>query len=456
MNLNHLKYFGTDGIRGRVGCNPITPDFMLKIGWAAGKVLSNFIKNRSTNQVIIGKDTRISGYMLESALESGLAAAGLSTALTGPIPTPAIAYLTRVFQAEAGIVISASHNPFYDNGIKFFSIKGTKFSSKMEYFIELELKKKLKCIESRFLGKANRIVDAARRYIEFCKETFPKTLSLKNLKIIVDCANGATYHIAPNVFRELGANVITIACNPDGFNINKKCGATDIRVLRTQVLLKKANLGIAYDGDGDRVIMIDHFGNIIDGDQMLYILAKEYLYQKKLNGGIVGTIMSNMGLVLALKRLNIPFARSNIGDRYVLSMLQEKGWNIGGEKSGHIVLLDKTTTGDGIIVSLQILSAIVRNSVSLYDLCKNVRLLPQIFINIYCTNDSNLLESDIVKKESKIIEHELVSDQGRFLLRKSGTEPYIRIMVEGKCYKKVFYFANRIESVIRSEIKLLN
>lgn len=450
--MKHLKYFGTDGIRGRVGNIPITPDFVLKLGWAAGKVLSRYSKCRS-NQIIIGKDTRISGYMLESALESGLAAAGLSAALTGPMPTPAIAYLTRAFRAEAGIVISASHNPFYDNGIKFFSVKGTKLDSAVEHSIEIELNKCLTCVDPKELGKASRIVDAAGRYIEFCKGTFPTHLSLRKLKIVVDCANGATYHIAPNVFRELGANVDTIACRPNGVNINKECGATNIRQLRTQVLAKKADLGIAYDGDGDRVIMVDHFGNRVDGDQMLYIIAREKLYRsKRLTGGVVGTLMSNMGLVLALKQLNIPFIRAGIGDRCVLKMLKKKGWHIGGENSGHIVLLDKTTTGDGIIVGLQILSAMVNNCVSLYELCNDIYLLPQILVNVYCSGIDSPLESDLVRKEVKAVAGEL-SEQGRVLLRKSGTEPYIRIMVEGKHYDKISYLANRMASVIRSQIK---
>lgn len=453
--MSSLKYFGTDGIRGRVGYSPITPDFILKLGWAAGKILSRYSGGRS-NQVIIGKDTRISGYMLESALESGLAAAGLSVALTGPIPTPAIAYLTRAFKAEAGIVISASHNPFYYNGIKFFSITGIKLNLKLEQAIELELNKKLICVKSKLLlGKANHIVDAARRYIEFCKGTFPTYLSLKTLKIVVDCANGATYHIAPNVFRELGASVIAIACHPNGININKSCGTTDIRQLLKQVLLKKADIGIAYDGDGDRVIMIDHFGNTVNGDQILYILAKEYIYRKKVNSGIVGTLMSNIGLVLALKRLNIPFIRTSIGDRYVLSMLKKRGWNIGGESSGHIVLLNKTTTGDGIIVSLQILSAMVKNCMSLHELCNDFCLMPQVLVNVYYSGLKNLLESHLIKKETKVIEQELC-DQGRILLRQSGTEPYIRIMVEGKCYNQIFYLANKIASIVRSEIKSIN
>lgn len=452
--MSHLKYFGTDGIRGRVGSTPITPDFILKLGWAAGKVLSNYSSNKS-NFVIIGKDTRISGDMLESALESGFAAAGLSVTLIGPIPTPAVAYLTRVFKAEAGIIISASHNPFYDNGVKFFSITGTKLNDIIECSIELELKKCLTCVNPKLLGKKNHILDAAERYIEFCKSTFPINLNLKKLKIVVDCANGSTYHIAPNVFRELGANVIAISCHPNGININKKCGTTDIRQLRSRVLLQKADLGIAYDGDGDRVVMVDHLGNTVDGDQMLYILAKEYIYKKKFNGGIVGTCMSNMGLAYALKQLHIPFIRAEVGDKHVLAMLQKKGWCIGGEKSGHIILLDKTTTGDGIVVALKILSIMVHACVSLYELCKNIYLLPQILINVYYSGVHHLLESNVIKKEAQIIQQAL-SDQGRLLLRQSGTESYIRIMVEGKCYKKILCLANRIASVIRSEIKLLN
>lgn len=453
--MNSLKYFGTDGIRGRVGYNPITPDFILKLGWAVGKVLNQCGGSSRSNQVLIGKDTRISGYMLESALESGLAAAGLSVALTGPMPTPAIAYLTRAFRARAGIVISASHNPFYDNGIKFFSIAGIKLDSSLEHNIELELSKELICIKSKLLGRANHIVDAAGRYIEFCKGTFPSTLSLKMLRIVVDCANGATYHIAPHVFRELGAHVITIACNPNGVNINKECGTTDIRQLQKQVLLKKADLGIAYDGDGDRVVMVDHFGNKVNGDQILYILAKEYIYKRKRNSGVVGTLMSNIGLVIALKRLNIPFVRADVGDRCILSVLKEKGWNIGGESSGHVILLDRTTTGDGIIVTLQILSVMIKNCVSLYELCTDIFLIPQVLMNVYYNGLENILESNLVKRKIQIIQQEL-SDRDRVVLRKSGTEPYIRIMVEGACYNNILHIANRISSIIRAKIKLIN
>ncbi|URJ25185.1 phosphoglucosamine mutase [Candidatus Blochmannia ocreatus (nom. nud.)] len=449
--MQRHKYFGTDGIRGRVGIMPITPDFILKLGWAAGNVFSKLNSDKCSNQIIIGKDTRISGYMLESALESGLAAAGVSTALIGPVPTPAIAYLTRAFRAAAGIVISASHNPFYDNGIKFFSVQGTKLAVEVELSIERELNKCLTCVAPKFLGKANRIIDAPGRYIEFCKGTFPAHLSLRKLKIVLDCANGSTYHIAPSVFRELGADVVTVACHPNGFNINKECGTTDIRKLRAQVLARKADLGIAYDGDGDRVVMVDHLGNKVNGDQILYIIAKEKLYRKKLIGGVVGTTMSNTGLVEALEQLNIPFVRANVGDRCVISTLKHKGWYIGGESSGHIILLDKTTTGDGIVVALQILSAMVSNCVSLYELHNDMFLFPQILVNVYCSSIKSPLESKIVKKEIQAAKQELF-EQGRVLLRKSGTEPYIRIMVEGKYYSKILCLANKIASAIRSAI----
>ena len=385
--MSERKYFGTDGIRGKVGDSPITPDFVLKLGWAAGKVLAR----HGSRKIIIGKDTRISGYMLESALEAGLAAAGLSASFTGPMPTPAVAYLTRTFRAEAGIVISASHNPYYDNGIKFFSIDGTKLPDEVEEAIEAEMEKPITCVESAELGRANRIVDAAGRYIEFCKGTFPNENNLNGLKVVVDCAHGATYHIAPNVFRELGAEVITIGCEPTGININDECGATDVRMLQKRVLEEGADVGLAFDGDGDRIIMVDHKGLKVDGDQILYIIAREALRQGQLRGGAVGTLMSNMGLEIALKQLGIPFVRAKVGDRYVLEKLQEKGWRLGAENSGHIILLDKTTTGDGIVAGLQVLSAMVRNHMSLHDLCSGMKLLPQILVNVRFTgNHENL------------------------------------------------------------------
>lgn len=443
--MSNRKYFGTDGIRGKVGEPPVTPDFMLKLGWAAGKVLAR----NGSRKIIIGKDTRISGYMLESALEAGLAAAGLSAAFTGPMPTPAIAYLTRTFRAEAGIVISASHNPFDDNGIKFFSIEGTKLPDEVEEAIEAEMEKPITCVESAELGRASRIVDAAGRYIEFCKGTFPSELSLNGLKIVVDCANGATYHIAPNVLRELGAEIITLGVNPDGMNINKECGATDVRQLQARVLAEKADIGLAYDGDGDRIMMVDHLGEKVDGDQILYIIAREGLRQGQLRGGVVGTLMSNMGLELALKQLGIPFARAKVGDRYVLEKLQEKGWRLGAENSGHVILLDKTTTGDGIVAGLQVLTAMVRNHMSLHDLCSGMKLLPQILVNVRFSGDTDPLEDAQVKNVTAEAEKEL-RGRGRVLLRKSGTEPLIRVMVEGEDEALVTALAHRIADAVKA------
>ncbi|OSN10790.1 phosphoglucosamine mutase [Lonsdalea iberica] len=439
------KYFGTDGIRGKVGDSPITPDFVLKLGWAAGKVLAR----HGSRKIIIGKDTRISGYMLESALEAGLAAAGLSASFTGPMPTPAVAYLTRTFRAEAGIVISASHNPFYDNGIKFFSIDGTKLPDEVEEAIEAEMEKAITCVESSELGKASRIVDAAGRYIEFCKGSFPSELNLNGLKIVVDCANGATYHIAPSVLRELGATVITLGCNPNGMNINEECGATDVRQLQNRVLAEKADVGLAFDGDGDRLIMVDHQGNKVDGDQILYIIAREGLRQGQLRGGAVGTLMSNMGLELALKQLGIPFARAKVGDRYVLELMQSKGWRIGAENSGHVILLDKTTTGDGIIAGLQVLTAMARNHMTLHDLCSGMKLFPQVLVNVRFAGEHDPLESDAVKQAVQDAELQLGS-RGRVLLRKSGTEPLIRVMVEGEDEPTVTSLANGIADAVKA------
>ncbi|AWH89237.1 phosphoglucosamine mutase [Limnobaculum parvum] len=439
------KYFGTDGIRGKVGDHPITPEFVLKLGWAAGKVLAR----HGSRKIIIGKDTRISGYMLESALEAGLAAAGLSASFTGPMPTPAVAYLTRTFRAEAGIVISASHNPYYDNGIKFFSIDGTKLPDEVEEAIEAEMEKPLTCVDSAELGKASRINDAAGRYIEFCKGGFPSELSLSELNIVVDCANGATYHIAPSVLRELGANVITIGCDPDGMNINEKCGATDVRLLQERVVAEKAHLGIAFDGDGDRVIMVDHLGNKVDGDQIMYIIARESLRQGQLKGGAVGTLMSNIGLELALKQLGIPFTRAKVGDRYVLEKMLELGWTIGAENSGHVILLDKTTTGDGIVAALQVLAAMARNNMSLHDLCSGMKLLPQVLVNVRFVGQHDPLANETVMKVTSEVEKEL-EGRGRVLLRKSGTEPLIRVMVEGENDEEVLRLANRIADAVKA------
>ena len=423
--MANRKYFGTDGVRGKVGTYPITPDFALKLGWAAGKVLAS----QGSRTVLIGKDTRISGYMLESALEAGLAAAGLTAAFTGPMPTPAVAYLTRTFRLEAGIVISASHNPYYDNGIKFFSAEGTKLPDHIEEAIEAMLDQPMDCVESAELGKARRINDAAGRYIEFCKSTFPAHLGLDGYKIVVDCANGATYHIAPNVLRELGAEVIEIGAAPNGININEKCGATDVKALQEKVLETKADVGLAYDGDGDRIMMVDHLGNKVDGDQILFIIAREALRSGQLKGGVVGTLMSNMSLEIALKMLGVPFVRANVGDRYVLEKMVEHGWTLGGENSGHIIIADKNTTGDGIIASLAVLSAMVQHRLSLNELASAVKLFPQVLINVRFAGGDNPLESEAVKAVAADVEKRL-EGKGRILLRKSGTEPLIRVMVE--------------------------
>ena len=423
--MENRKYFGTDGVRGKVGTYPITPDFALKLGWAAGKVLAS----QGSRTVLIGKDTRISGYMLESALEAGLAAAGLTAAFTGPMPTPAVAYLTRTFRLEAGIVISASHNPYYDNGIKFFSSQGTKLPDDIEEAIEAMLDQPMDCVESADLGKASRISDAAGRYIEFCKSTFPAHLGLDGYKIVVDCANGATYHIAPNVLRELGAEVIEIGTDPNGININEKCGATDVKALQDKVLETKADVGLAYDGDGDRIMMVDHLGNKVDGDQILFIIAREALRSGQLKGGVVGTLMSNMSLEIALKMLGVPFVRANVGDRYVLEKMVEHSWTLGGENSGHIIIADKNTTGDGIIASLAVLSAMVQHRLSLNELASAVKLFPQVLINVRFAGGDNPLESETVKAVAADVEKRL-EGKGRILLRKSGTEPLIRVMVE--------------------------
>ncbi len=443
--MSNRKYFGTDGIRGKVGEFPITPDFALKLGWAAGRVLAK----DGVKKVIIGKDTRISGYMLESALEAGFASAGVAAAFTGPMPTPAIAYLTRTFRADAGVVISASHNPFYDNGIKFFSTEGRKLDDAIELEIEAQLEKQIDCVESKQLGRASRITDAAGRYIEFCKSTFDHDLSLAGLKIVVDCANGATYHIAPKVLRELGATVIKIGCDPDGVNINQNCGATDVKSLTKRVLEEKADLGFALDGDGDRIIMVDNEGNKVDGDLIIYIIAREALRQGQLKGGVVGTLMSNMGLEIALKNLGIPFIRAKVGDRYVLEMLVEKNWRLGAENSGHVLLLDKTTTGDGIVAGLQVLAAMIRNNMSLADLCQGMTMLPQILINVRFAGKHDPLTNVAVKSAIEQAENQL-GNEGRVLIRKSGTEPLIRVMVEGSNQSQVQKLAEQIANAVEA------
>ncbi|MGL5947872.1 MAG: phosphoglucosamine mutase, partial [Aeromonas sp.] len=421
------KYFGTDGVRGKVGDYPITPEFVMKLGWAAGKVLSQ----QGTKKVLIGKDTRISGYMLESALEAGLSAAGLKAILMGPMPTPAVAYLTRTFRAEAGIVISASHNPFYDNGIKFFSASGTKLPDEVELAIEAQLDQPLTCVAAHELGKAVRIDDAAGRYIEFCKSTFPSHMNLEGLKIVVDCGHGATYHIAPSVFRELGAEVITMGCAPDGLNINDGVGSTAPAALVAKVLECGADLGVAFDGDGDRLIMVDETGYLIDGDEILYIIARDALRNGRLKGGVVGTLMANMGLEVALESLGIPFVRANVGDRYVLEMMEERGWRIGGENSGHIICLDQTTTGDGIVAALQVLTALRSAQMPLVKLRSGMSKFPQILVNVRFTEGTDPLSNAAVQAAVAAAEAEL-GNRGRVLLRKSGTEPLVRVMVEGE------------------------
>lgn len=445
--MNPCQFFGTDGIRGKVGTAPITPDFILKLGWAAGRVMAR----HGSRKVIIGKDTRISGYMLESALEAGLAAAGLSAALTGPMPTPAIAYLTRTFRAEAGIVISASHNPYDDNGIKFFSIDGTKLSREIEIAIESELTRTMTCVGAAALGRASRIVDAAGRYIEFCKSCFPGKLDLNGLRLVVDCAHGATYHIAPNVFRELGAQVSTLGCEPNGLNINAACGATDIRALQQRVLDEQADVGLAFDGDGDRLIMVDHQGQRVDGDQMLYLIARESLQQGTLQGGAVGTLMSNIGLELALQRLGIAFVRAAVGDRPILEQLQTLGWRLGAENSGHILLLDKSTTGDGIVAALQILAVMVRTGRSLLDLCSGITLLPQVLVNVPLNSHKQPLHSEVVKQAVSQVERQLAG-RGRVLLRQSGTEPLVRVMVEGEEQACIEGMAQGLADVLKAAV----
>lgn len=439
------KFFGTDGIRGKVGAGKMTPELALKLGWAAGRVLSR----SGTKKVIIGKDTRISGYLFESAMEAGLSAAGLNVLLMGPMPTPAVAYLTRTFRAEAGVVISASHNPYYDNGIKFFSTDGSKLDDAIELEIERELEKPLTCVESHLLGKVSRIDDAPGRYIEYCKSHFPADHTLNGLKIVVDCAHGATYHIAPNVFRELGAEVIAMGDKPDGLNINHEVGATSMGKIRETVISEGADLGIALDGDGDRIMMVNRHGRVIDGDEILYILACDAKKRDVLQGGVVGTLMSNLGLDLALKELDIPFVRSNVGDRYVMGLLREKNWRIGGENSGHILNLDHGTTGDGIIAGILVLAALRRSNATLEELTENIKMLPQVLVNVRFEGEHNPLESKDVLTAQSEVERQL-GERGRVLLRKSGTEPLIRVMVEGDVEADVLMHANYIADKVRN------
>lgn len=441
------KYFGTDGIRGKVGEFPMTPDFVMKLGWAAGTVLAK----DGTKEVLVGKDTRASGYMLESALEAGLSAAGVNIALAGPIPTPAVAYLASTFRADAGVVISASHNPYYDNGIKFFGRSGAKLGAEQQYAIEEKLQYALEngidCVDSQKLGKARRIDDAAGRYIEFCKGTFSSELSLEGLTIVVDSANGAAYKVAPSVFSELGATVINIANTPNGININYECGATSLASLSKAVIDNKADLGIAVDGDADRIMFIDSDGEVVDGDEILFLMARE-AKQNGYKGGVVGTLMSNLGLELALKELEIPFVRTKVGDRYVVEQLNETGWRIGGETSGHILNLDYVFTGDAIIAALQVLSIVVKSGYPLAQLKLGMTKLPQCMVNVRHENLDSVLLLESVKGAVAEVEKEL-GDSGRLVLRKSGTEPLIRVMVEAENTETADKLANKLADVIK-------
>jgi phosphoglucosamine mutase len=449
MTTREKQYFGTDGIRGAVGTSPITPDFMLKLGWAAGTVFAK--KGGARNKILIGKDTRISGYMFEAALEAGVTAAGVDINLLGPMPTPAIAYLTRTLRAQAGIVISASHNSYQDNGIKFFAGDGSKLSDDIEFAIEEQLSKTISTVPPQLLGKASRVTDAAGRYIEFCKSRVNTDLKFNGLKIVLDCAHGSTYHIAPSVFEELGASVTAIGVSPDGLNINEDSGSTSPARLAEAVLLEEADIGIAFDGDGDRVVMVDHLGNVVDGDQILYVIARDRRRQNIHFGGVVGTSMSNLGLEQALGSLDIPFVRSAVGDRYVMGELLKRGWLLGGESSGHIICLDKTTTGDGIVSALQVLSAISSSQSSLAELISKLNKYPQSMVNVRIADSADIAGSDKVQKAVADVESKLGS-KGRVLLRPSGTEPVVRVMVEGEDAREVLKLAEELAEVVEKEV----
>ena len=442
------RYFGTDGIRGRVGEDKVTPEFVLKLGWAAGRVLG-----KSGGSVLIGKDTRISGYMFESALEAGLAASGMNVLLTGPMPTPGVAYLTQTFHARAGIVISASHNPYYDNGIKFFSNTGQKLPDDVELAIEEELDKPMQTISSESIGRARRINDAAGRYIEFCKSSIPMSTSLRGMKIVVDCAHGATYHIAPDVFTELGAKVIAIGADPDGLNINDNIGSTHPELLQARVLEEQADLGVALDGDGDRVLLVDAKGRLVDGDDILYIIARARLRDNALRGNVVGTLMTNLGLELALGQLGVGLDRTDVGDRYIIERLQQNQWNLGGEPSGHIICLDRTTTGDGIISALQVIAELAHTGQPLHELVAGVEKCPQILINVSLGNAvaRDVMQLDQVVAAVRDAEADLGSE-GRVLLRPSGTEPLIRVMVEGTRGEQVERLSRQIADVVAASV----
>lgn len=437
------KYFGTDGIRGRVGDFPITPEFMLKLGWAAGMAF----RKQGKCRILIGKDTRISGYMFESALEAGLSAAGADVMLLGPMPTPAIAYLTRTFHAEAGIVISASHNPHHDNGIKFFSGQGTKLLDEIELMIEELLDQPMTVVDSEQLGKVSRIDDAAGRYIEFCKSSVPSSTDFAGLKVVVDCAHGAAYKVAPSVFRELGAQVTVLSAQPNGLNINDNCGSTHVEALQAEVLARQADLGIAFDGDADRVLMVDHSGAVVDGDELLFIIARDLLERGKLQGGVVGTLMSNLGLELALADLGIPFVRAKVGDRYVIAELLSRNWQLGGENSGHLVCFQHTTTGDAIIAALQVLMALKRREQTLAEARLGMQKCPQVLVNVRFAGGVDPLEHPAVQQASARVTEQMAG-RGRVLLRKSGTEPLVRVMVEGDDEGQVRGYADELAKVV--------
>ncbi len=442
------RYFGTDGIRGRVGEHPITAEFMLKLGWAVGRVL----QAPGFNKVVIGKDTRISGYMFESALEAGLSAAGVNIALLGPMPTPGIAYLTRTLHACAGIVVSASHNPYYDNGIKFFSRDGQKLPDAAEERIEALLEQPMVTTEPNALGKAERVVDAAGRYIEFCKSTIPASTSLAGMKIVVDCAHGATYYVAPSVFNEMGATVIPLGVSPDGLNINQDCGSTHPAVLCEMVKQQNADLGVALDGDGDRVIMVDHRGEILDGDELLFIIARDRLRAGGRFNAVVGTLMTNLGLEMALRALGLELRRAKVGDRYVMERLLAENLLLGGESSGHIICLDRTSTGDGIVSALQVLSAMLRSGKNLHDLKAGMSKYPQTLINVSVTGRVDL-ERAPIQEAVRAVESQL-GDHGRVLLRPSGTEPVVRVMVEGADASVVERHARELAAVVRDTLSV--
>lgn len=435
------KYFGTDGIRGEIGKAPLTPDFVLKLGWAAGKVLAA----QGSSLVVIGKDTRISGYMLESALEAGLVAAGVNIRLLGPMPTPAVAYLTRTFRASAGIVISASHNPFQDNGVKFFSSEGTKLSDETEIEIEKYLDKDIATVSSEKLGKVERVDDAAGRYIEFCKRAIPTTVTLEGLRIVVDCANGATYHVSPHVFSELGADVITIAAKPNGININHNCGATSLSYLQQSVIDHGADLGIALDGDGDRLMMVDHKGDVVDGDEILAIIAAHRL--PEIGKDVVGTLMSNLGLEKSIANMGLNFHRADVGDRYVMEIMRQTGGILGGESSGHIIVRDRISTGDGTIAALQVLHAVIETGKSLRDLKQVMTKFPQTLINVKIKEKIDLPNHIAIQAAVKAAESKM-GERGRVLLRASGTEPLIRVMVEAEEESETNELANMIAEVV--------